>query len=71
MLAKKAGVAILPVAHNAGVCWPKGSWFKHKGVITIRILPPISAAEVQAGQRGDLLKTCESRIVAACKAMGG
>jgi 1-acyl-sn-glycerol-3-phosphate acyltransferase len=37
MLAKKAGVDILPVAHNAGKFWAKGEFIKKPGVITVRI----------------------------------
>jgi len=71
MLAKKADVPILLVAHNAGVCWPKGSFLKHPGVITLRFLPALSAAEVKEGKRSDLLTLCETRIEAACRELGG
>lgn len=70
MLAKKAGVAILPVAHNAGVCWPKGQILKHQGTITIRFLPCISAAEVKEQKRNDLLAGCAADIEAACRELG-
>ncbi len=40
-LASKAGVPVLPVAHNAGVCWPKNAFVKQPGVITVIIGPPI------------------------------
>jgi len=71
MLAKKAGAPILLVAHNAGVCWPKGSMLKHPGVITLRFLPAISAEDVQAGKRNDLLALCEQRIEENCRELGG
>jgi len=71
MLAKKANVPILLVAHNAGVCWPKGSYLKHPGTITIRFLAPISAEDVKEKKRNDLLAECESRIEAACRELGG
>ena len=35
------GVACVPVAHNAGLCWPKKGFIKYPGKITIEILPPI------------------------------
>jgi len=70
MLAKKAEVAILPVAHNAGLCWPRGTILKYPGTITIRVLPAISAEDVQAGKRNDLLSDCETRIEAACRDLG-
>lgn len=34
--------AILPIAHNAGVCWPKGLWIKQPGIIKIVIGKEIS-----------------------------
>jgi 1-acyl-sn-glycerol-3-phosphate acyltransferase len=33
----------VPVAHNAGVCWPRKGFLKHAGKITVEILPPIPA----------------------------
>ena len=36
-LAKQAGVAILPVAHNAGKFWAKGQFVKQSGVVKIHI----------------------------------
>jgi len=71
MLAKKAEVAILPVAHNAGICWPKGTILKYPGTITIRILPPISAADVQSRKRADLLDECKTRIEETCRQLEG
>ncbi|MDC0403473.1 1-acyl-sn-glycerol-3-phosphate acyltransferase [Porticoccaceae bacterium] len=43
-LAKAAGAAILPVYHNAGICWPVESWRKQPGVITVVIGKPIESA---------------------------
>lgn len=52
-LAAKAGVPVLPVAHNAGRCWPKNAFIKRPGEITVVIGPPIPTqgkkpAQVQA-----------------------
>jgi 1-acyl-sn-glycerol-3-phosphate acyltransferase len=41
-LASKAGVPVLPVAHNAGRCWPKNAFVKRPGLITVVIGPPIA-----------------------------
>ncbi len=71
MLAKKAEVAILPVAHNAGVCWPKGTILKHPGTITIRFLPIIPVEEVVEKKRNELMTTCENSIETACRELGG
>jgi len=42
MLYRECGVAIVPVAHNAGLCWAEGFRTKHAGLITIRFLPPVA-----------------------------
>lgn len=70
LLAKKAAVPIVPVAHNAGLCWPKGTVIKHAGTITLRILPPISAQDVVERKRNDLLEELEQNIEDACTALG-
>ena len=71
MLAKKAGVGILPVSHNAGVCWPKGAVIKHPGTITIRFLPLIPADEVADKKRNELLDEVEQQIEGTCRELGG
>lgn len=42
LLASKANYPILPVAHNAGEYWPRHSFFKYPGTITMVFGPPIS-----------------------------
>lgn len=49
-LAAKAGVPVVPVAHNAGRCWPKNAFVKHPGEITVVIGPPIPTAGRKATQ---------------------
>ncbi|MDQ7005424.1 MAG: lysophospholipid acyltransferase family protein [Ghiorsea sp.] len=70
LLAKKANVPIVPVAHNAGLCWPKGTIFKQSGTIILRILPPISVEDVQQKKRNDVLLDIETRIEATCRELG-
>ncbi len=70
-LAHKAGAGILPMAHNAGVCWPKLSFIKKPGTIRVRFLPYIPAAEVAASKRNDLLKRLETDIETATAQLGG
>lgn len=41
-LAVKAGVPVVPVAHNAGRLWGKNAFLKHAGEVTVVIGPPIS-----------------------------
>jgi 1-acyl-sn-glycerol-3-phosphate acyltransferase len=43
MLAKKAGVPILPVVQNSGHLSPPKSWVKRSGVVRVRIGAPIVA----------------------------
>ncbi|MDQ7002481.1 MAG: lysophospholipid acyltransferase family protein [Ghiorsea sp.] len=70
LVAKKAAVPIVPIAHNAGLCWPKGTFIKRAGTITLRILPPIPAQDVVARKRNDLLEEIEQSIEDACTALG-
>lgn len=46
-LAQKAGVPMLPVAHNAGECWPGKRFIKYPGLITIVIGKPITGDEAE------------------------
>jgi len=71
MLARKAGVGILPMAHNAGVCWPKRGFIKHPGVIRVRFLPYITPEEVANTSRNDLLARLKTDIEAATRELGG
>ncbi len=50
-LAEKTGVPVVPVAHDAGLYWPRNSFIKFPGVVRLVIGPPIgtrgkSAAEI-------------------------
>lgn len=49
-LAVQANLPVLPIAHNAGACWPKDGWLKHPGVIQVMIGPPLYPQE--SGPRG-------------------
>jgi 1-acyl-sn-glycerol-3-phosphate acyltransferase len=61
-LATKAGVPVLPVAHNAGRFWPKNGFLKYPGEIVVRIGPPIPTHGRKAAQ---VLADSESWIEAA------
>jgi 1-acyl-sn-glycerol-3-phosphate acyltransferase len=41
-LAAHAGARVVPVAHNAGRVWPRNSFLKRPGKVTVRIGPPIA-----------------------------
>jgi len=42
MLAAHTGVPVIPIAHNAGRCWPRNAFIKHPGLITVSIGPLIA-----------------------------
>ena len=50
-LATHTGTPVLPVAHNAGEVWPRHSFIKHPGTITVSIGPVISSQ----GKKADAL----------------
>lgn len=45
-LAINANVPIVLIAHNAGLVWPKGFWFKQSGTIKVKIIEYIAAEKV-------------------------
>ena len=46
-------VPIVPISHNAGLCWPSQSFIKSPGLIQIHIGSPIDSA----GRKDDELMT--------------
>ncbi|TLS77095.1 1-acyl-sn-glycerol-3-phosphate acyltransferase [Mariprofundus erugo] len=71
ILAQKAGVGILPMAHNAGALWPKRGFIKKPGTITFRFLPYIPADEVVVARRNDLMQQLQTDIEAHTRELGG
>ncbi len=43
-LGARCGVPLVPVAHNAGLLWPRNGFLKRAGVVTVRIGPAIESA---------------------------
>ncbi|HYL88523.1 MAG TPA: lysophospholipid acyltransferase family protein [Burkholderiales bacterium] len=43
-LAAAAGAPVVPVAHNAGLVWPRNAFVKRPGTVIVRIGPSIDAA---------------------------
>jgi 1-acyl-sn-glycerol-3-phosphate acyltransferase len=41
-LAIATGAVVVPIAHNSGECWPKNSFIKRPGLVTVSIGKPIS-----------------------------
>lgn len=65
LLAVKAGCKVVPVAHDAGLYWPRRGWVKKPGTIRVVIGPPIDASgrdprelteEVRAWIEGKMLE---------------
>ncbi len=50
LLARHSGAPIVPVAHNAGAFWPKGTFFKRPGTIDVVIGPRIHAQKRSAAE---------------------
>lgn len=47
-LATHTKTSVVPVAHNAGHCWPKNAFIKQPGVIRVQIGKPIDASNLKA-----------------------
>jgi 1-acyl-sn-glycerol-3-phosphate acyltransferase len=66
LLYKSLGVPVVPVALNAGLYWPRQSFFRYPGTIVVEFLPPIppgldSRAFLTALETG--LETASSRLI--------
>lgn len=48
LLARAAGVPIIPIAHNAGECWPRRAFVKKPGMVTVSIGPLIQTSGLSA-----------------------
>jgi 1-acyl-sn-glycerol-3-phosphate acyltransferase len=44
-LAAESGAPVVPVAHNAGLVWPRNAFVKRAGTVTVRIGPPIDTRD--------------------------
>jgi 1-acyl-sn-glycerol-3-phosphate acyltransferase len=71
MLARLAGVGILPMAHNAGRCWPKYGFIKKPGVVRVRFLPFIPYKDVTNSDRNAILEKVKEQIESATRELGG
>jgi len=67
MLAQRAKVGILPMAHNSGTAWPRRGFIKKPGTIRVRFLPLISADEVVSTPRNILLEKVKEEIETSCR----
>ncbi|MCG5494303.1 MULTISPECIES: lysophospholipid acyltransferase family protein [Ectothiorhodospira] len=68
VLAARSGRPVIPVAHNAGLYWPKGSFIKYPGTIRMQIGPPIPTE----GRRAeDIMADAEEWIESHTNALCG
>ncbi|MGI9250412.1 MAG: lysophospholipid acyltransferase family protein [Pseudohongiellaceae bacterium] len=65
-LAIAAQASVIPIAHNAGHCWPRNGFIKHPGLISMVIGSPISTAEREPSE---LTEQVENWIRAAIDEM--
>ena len=56
LLAERSGYAIVPVAHNAGEFWPRRSFIKRPGTISLVIGPIIESVGRQASELNQLVE---------------
>jgi 1-acyl-sn-glycerol-3-phosphate acyltransferase len=56
-LASASGAPVVPVAHNAGLLWPRNAFLKRPGTVTVRIGPPIDAANRDPKTINELART--------------
>ena len=54
--AGSTGYPVYPVAHNAGECWPRHSYIKYPGTITLSIGEPFNVDGMEAGKINDRVK---------------
>jgi len=54
VLAAESGFPIVPVAHNAGLYWPRNSYIKYPGTIRVVVGPPIDSRNRSATELRDL-----------------
>ncbi len=58
MIAAKSGRPLSPVAHNAGLFWPKNSILKYPGVIDVIIAPAITSCGKKTREINQELESC-------------
>lgn len=56
LLAEHSGYPVYPLAHNAGECWPRHSYIKLPGTITLSIGKPFSVEGLTAEEINDKVR---------------
>ncbi len=57
LLATHTQSTVVPVAHNAGLFWPKNSFLKYPGTITVSIGKPIDTTDMKADALNNAVET--------------
>lgn len=70
LLASRAGCKIVPVAHNAGVFWPRRGWLKKPGVIRVAFGPAIDAAGRDPRELNEEVRSWIEGRIATMEGMG-
>lgn len=66
LLYQELNLPVIPMAVNSGLCWPKNSFRKYPGEITIEFLPPIPPGlprEEFMARLKDELETASNRLI--------
>ncbi|MGR8953487.1 MAG: lysophospholipid acyltransferase family protein [Gammaproteobacteria bacterium] len=66
MLAQQSGYPVIPIAHNAGVYWPRYCFLKYPGTIKVKIGAPI---ESKGRKASEINAEAEAWIAEAMKRM--
>lgn len=67
LIACRAGCPVVPIAHNAGHCWPNRSWIKRPGRISVVVGAPI---ETEGRDAASVTQEAEAWINATCERLG-
>lgn len=57
---------VVPIAHNAGLYWPRSSWLVYPGTVIVEIMPPIEpglAPDVFHEQMVDAIETASNALI--------
>jgi len=65
MLAQHSAALVVPVAHNAGLYWPRGGFLKKPGTITLSIGKPIDCKGLSAREINELAEQSIESMMAA------
>jgi 1-acyl-sn-glycerol-3-phosphate acyltransferase len=61
MIYEATGLPVVPVAHNAGLFWPRRKMLRYPGLMTVEFLPPIEAGLKRDEMFNRLVQELETR----------